>query len=91
MQRTWSEQASTTGPGVFYDTVGGSLIGLKNSGLAAATTCLSGGLSANAYADTRSDPPVGDGYYYLVRARNSCADGGFGAGRESLGSLTCAP
>jgi YVTN family beta-propeller protein len=88
---SWSEQASTTGPGVFYDTVGGSLIGLKNSGLAAATTCLSGGLSANAYADTRSDPPVGDGYYYLVRARNSCADGGFGAGRESLGSLTCAP
>ncbi|HEV8375685.1 MAG TPA: hypothetical protein VGR38_05550 [Candidatus Polarisedimenticolia bacterium] len=48
-------------------------------------------MSVSGFSDGRPNPPVGDGYYYLTRARNSCADGGFGAGRSSLNSLTCAP
>ena len=88
---TWDEQASVTGPGVFYDVVGGSLLVLRASGLTTATGCLSGDLTLNAYDDARADPAVGDGYYYLIRARNSCADGGFGPGRTGLNSLACAP
>ena len=88
---SWDEQATATGPGVTYNAVGGSLLALHASGLSAATSCLSGNLSVSGFSDGRPNPPVGDGYYYLTRARNSCADGGFGAGRSSLNSLTCAP
>ncbi len=31
----------------------------------------------------------GDGFYYLVRAENSCATGGLGPGREALDPLDC--
>ena len=89
-QLSWTEQATATGPGILYDTAGGSLSALRSSGLAA-TSCLAGSLSASSTQDARPDPPTGEGYYYLVRARNSCGDGGFGAGREALGSLSCAP
>jgi DNA-binding beta-propeller fold protein YncE len=88
---SWDEQASLTGPGVVYNAVGGSLLALRASGLVAATTCLSGDLTLNGFDDSRANPPVGDGYYYLTRARNSCADGGFGSGRAVLNALTCAP
>ena len=87
----WDDQASATGPGVVYDVVGGSLLALRASGLASSTGCLSGDLSVSAYDDARPDPPIGDGYYYLARSRNICADGGFGPGRTGLDTLTCAP
>ena len=90
-QLGWDEQATATGPGVNYEVVGGLLTGLRSAGLAAATSCLAGGLVANAYDDARPIPPIGDGYYYLTRARNSCAEGGFGPGRGTLGVLSCAP
>jgi len=80
---------SATGPGVAYDAVGGSLLTLPASGLVASTACLSGDLTTNSYGDSRPDPPVGDGYYYLVRAENSCASGGFGPGRAPLDPLSC--
>jgi hypothetical protein len=34
---------------------------------------------------------VGDGYYYLVRARKPCGNGGFGAGRAAMEALACSP
>jgi len=87
----WDEQATLSGPGVGYEVVGGSLLALRFSGLASATSCLSGSLTANAFDDPQAAPPVGDGYYYLTRARNSCADGGFGPGRGALAALACSP
>jgi hypothetical protein len=89
-QVSWDEQASAEGPGVIDDAVGGSLVALHASGWGAATR-LSGGLTTPAWVDSRPDPPVGDGYFYLTRARNSCAEAGFGPGREALDSLHCAP
>ena len=86
---SWDSQASAIGPGVVYQAVGGDLDALHASGLAAATGCLSGDLTANGYDDTRPDPAAGEGYFYLVRAMNSCASGGFGAGRDSLNALAC--
>ena len=88
---TWDEQATATGPGVVYDTVGGNLSALPVSGLNPTTTsCLSGDLTTNSATDSRPSPPVGDGYFYLARARNTCATGGFGLGRSSLDPLSCA-
>jgi hypothetical protein len=86
----WDEQATSDGPGMTYDTAGGSLLALRASGWAA-VSCLAGGLATNAFVDSRPDPPVGDGYFYLTRAVNSCAEGGFGPRRDALESLTCAP
>jgi len=89
---TWDEEATATGPGVVYDAVGGTLSALRASGLNTTTTsCLSGSLTTNSDTDSRPDPPPGDGYFYLARARNVCASGGFGAGRPSLDTLSCGP
>jgi hypothetical protein len=90
-QAAWDEQGTQAGPGVNYELVGGSLAQLRSSGLVSATSCLAGGLTSNVYSDVRPAPPVGDGYYYLIQALNSCAEGGFGAGRAALSALACSP
>jgi DNA-binding beta-propeller fold protein YncE len=85
----WTDQSPVTGPGVRYDVAAGSVLDLRVLGLAPATACLIGDL-ADAFADDPGlAPAVGDGRYYLVRARNSCASPGFGPGRESLAALAC--
>jgi YVTN family beta-propeller protein len=90
-QLSWDEQATASGPGVNYEIAGGSLLELRSSGLVSATSCLTGGLTGTNYDDSRPVPPLGDGSYYLTRARNSCADAGFGPGREALDAVTCSP
>jgi DNA-binding beta-propeller fold protein YncE/mono/diheme cytochrome c family protein len=88
----WDDQSSRTGVGaVLYDVVGGSISDLRTSGLTSATSCLAGDVQPPAYDDTRAAPPVGEGYFYLTRARNSCGSGGFGPGQSSLDALTCSP
>jgi len=69
--------------------VSGSLSVLSTSGLAAATSCLASGLTTPFYDDARPNPLPGDGWFYLVRARNSCASGTFGPGREIIDTLVC--
>lgn len=32
------------------------------------------------WVDARNDPATGDGYFYLIRSRNICGDGSYGAG-----------
>ena len=85
----WTEQASVAGPSVRYDVAGGLLSELRSLGLAAATSCLAGDLDVAEHEDSRSDPAVGDGYFYLVRAENPCAVAGFGSGRETVDPLIC--
>jgi YVTN family beta-propeller protein len=86
----WDGQASAPGVGaVLYDVAGGILSELRVSGLAASTACLAGGLGAPSYDDTRPDPPIGEGYFYLSRATNACGSGGFGPGLEAIDPLTC--
>ena len=71
-----------------YDVLGGSLSGLRSSGLAA-TSCVVGGLAQPAYDDARPAASPGDGWYYLVRGINACGPGSAGPGRESLAALAC--
>jgi len=84
---TWDDQSALTGPGVRYDVAAGRLSALQISGLQAAMSCLAGGLLGATYSDARSDPPPGDGYFYLTRADDVCGNGTFGS--ASVDALTC--
>ncbi len=86
---TWNPQAGATGPGVRYEIAGGTLSQLRTAGIGPATACLAGDLAAASFLDARADPPVGEGYYYLTRAGNSCSAGTFGPGRAGPDSLDC--
>jgi hypothetical protein len=67
----------------------GTLSALRAQGLDLATGCLAGDLASPVYYDASPLPPARDGYFYLVRSRNSCASPGFG--RAAIDDLACSP
>ncbi len=76
----WDSQAATAGPATAYTVVTGDIAALRvNDGFASACT-LRQGLGAGEITDAGPDPPAGSGYYYLVRAENTCRAGTFGDG-----------
>jgi len=78
----WDSQSVETGDGTVHDVVSGELsLLLAEAGFDSACT-LAAGVMESRVTDARADPPAGDGYFYLVRARNSCADGTFGDGTD---------
>jgi hypothetical protein len=85
---TWDEQSATAGPSMRYEVVGGGLSELRASGVGVAS-CVASDLPMASFDDLRSDPPEGDGYFYLIRATNPCGVSVLGPGREALDSLTC--
>jgi len=87
---TWDAQVSLDATPVTYEVAGALLSTLPGSGVGAAA-CLSGSLPVAEWDDARPDPPAGDGYYYLIRARKPCGNGGFGAGRAAMEALACSP
>jgi hypothetical protein len=74
----WSSQASTAGSGTVYDLVSGGLSALRAEGGYGAASCVADDHTGAAYDDMRADPTAGDGYYYLIRAENSCATASYG-------------
>jgi YVTN family beta-propeller protein len=86
----WDALPSHDGQAVVYDVAGGLLSSLPSSGFDGAG-CLSGALSSPAWLDPRANPPVGNGTYYLVRARKACGTGSFGAASKVPDALVCAP
>lgn len=62
-----------------YEVGTGALSQLRSSGTFDAGTCLASSLVSRQYVDARPTPPVGDGYYYLGRARNACFAGSYGS------------
>jgi hypothetical protein len=77
--------------GVVYDVVSSTLSDLSLNGTGTAA-CLSSNGSSTGYVDDRPGPAQDDGYYYLIRARNSCGSGTFGygsAGVERVPTATC--
>src|SRR5262249_25243268 len=68
---TWDDQTALVGATLFYEVAGGSLQALHTTGTGGSASCLAGDLSAPSWNDGRGDPPPGDGFYYLIRARNS--------------------
>jgi len=84
---TWDGQGSLVGPETTYDLVSGPLPGGPGFSFTS-STCLqpSGGTT---YTDARPDPAVGTGYWYLVRARNSCGVGTYGSGQQDTSIPPC--
>ncbi len=82
---TWDSQAATIGSGALYDVATGLLSDLHGAGGLGAATCLGSGLAVNAVADGR-DPAAGDGFYYVVRSRNACGIGTYGASTLDTGA-----
>ena len=75
------------GSGTRYDVLSGVMSRVRTVGFAE-MYCLSGGLTAGAYNDTLPAPPPGRIRYYLVRAKNNCADGTLGTvGRDAPGDV----
>jgi YVTN family beta-propeller protein len=85
----WDELASSAGPSMRYELLGGDLSDLRALEISTATGCVAGDLADPQFDDTRPAPAAGEGLYYLVRGRNVCDVGATGAGRESLDPLTC--
>jgi DNA-binding beta-propeller fold protein YncE len=86
---SWSALVPADGAPVFYDVAGGSLSSVPGSGFTSAA-CLAGVLPGTSWTDARPNPPMGNGYYYLVRGRKSCGAGSFGSG-SGPDALTCSP
>ncbi|HKY31273.1 MAG TPA: M1 family aminopeptidase [Candidatus Polarisedimenticolia bacterium] len=72
----WPEEGS--GQAVTYEVIRGTLSALRASGGIAGAACLASGLTGLEMTDTE-EPAGGDGYHYLVRARNACGAGPLGA------------
>ena len=77
-QLTWTAQAQ----GAIYDVVVGSLSAMAiNAGVTDAS-CTAQNLSQPSWSGTQAKLAVGDGYYYLVRARNACGVGDYGSNSD---------
>ena len=73
----WGSMSHAAGPGTVYDLVRGAVSDLRSSGSIATAACVAAGTAATSFTETLT-PAAGDGYYYVVRARNACGSGGWG-------------
>jgi hypothetical protein len=76
----WDSQAASTGPGTTYDVAAGSVA--TSGQFVDLSGCLGSSGTATTYQDPLFEPPVDQFYWYLVRARNSCAVGTYGSGSD---------
>jgi len=75
----WVSQASTAGSGTVYDGADGFLDELTADGGFDRAACLLSGAGEPPVSDPGADPPSSRGRYFLVRGRNVCATGTWGA------------
>jgi len=75
---SWNSQLYQAGFETVYDLTSGILDGSGGINSASAT-CLQSGFGSTSYSDLRADPALGTGYWYLARAKNSCATSTYGA------------
>jgi hypothetical protein len=71
---TWTVEPAAAS----YDVVSSTLSDLRAHG-ASSGSCLTSEIAVTSATDARPDPAAGDGYYYLVRARDVCGRGTYGA------------
>ena len=86
---SWDGQSALTGPETSYDVASGYFTGGQGFGVVP-SACLQGG-GGIGYTDNRTDPAVGQGFWYLVRGRNSCGMGSFGSGARDASVTSCDP
>ncbi|MCZ6670821.1 MAG: hypothetical protein O6947_07310, partial [Acidobacteria bacterium] len=78
VQLQWIDMGPVAGFGTRYDIASGSLTTLSG-GTPFADACLLDGGNSPTYQDDRVLTP-GGGFFYLIRAENSCGQGDFGSG-----------
>ncbi|MCP3981530.1 MAG: hypothetical protein GY716_19705 [bacterium] len=69
------------GVGFDYDVASGLLSDLRSEGGVDSASCLGDDNTENLQHDDR-EPPVGDGFYYVVREDGTCDDGTYGASSD---------
>jgi hypothetical protein len=80
VELSWDSLDPVVGRAAVYDVVRGTLSELRADLGFARASCLAVGILDTPYVDSTGAPPPGDGSYYLVRGRDSCAEGSFGDG-----------
>jgi len=75
---TWIDQTLSAGPGTSYEPASGMVL-LPTGGVDLGSGVCLGPVASPPFVDTRPDPDVSFGYWYLIRARNSCGVGTFGS------------
>jgi len=75
----WDSQGATAGTGTRYDIFSGriSLLGAPVPNFASGS-CLSNDDNAPSFDYVGPPPPVGDAFYFLIRAQNSCGTASYG-------------
>jgi hypothetical protein len=74
---SWVSQAGAAGPGTNYDLVSGTLG--PSAGINFSTASCLQSAAATSYSDSRPGPTAGFAFWYLARARNSCATATYGS------------
>jgi hypothetical protein len=91
---SWADQAPAAGSGTVYDVFSGRAIALRPAGDFSAGTCWSDDLAATFLDYLGPDPPVGDAFYFMLRAQNACP-GGTGTygtpNRDATAALSAGP
>lgn len=77
-QLSWASLDGVVGSSAVYDLVSGTLDTLRQDQGFTTAACRTTNVADTPYVDTFPDPPEGQGYYYLIRGRNTCASGTFG-------------
>ena len=78
---SWSALAREAGNGTVYDAVRGDLAGLRATGSIGSASCLGAPTTAALRTDAQLPAPDA-GFYYVVRARNTCGAGSWGDARS---------
>jgi hypothetical protein len=83
----WDSEGAVVGPETTYDLVSGTFGPSSGIGFATAI-CLQSDGGSN-YSDTRPDPALTTGFWYLSRAHNPCGMGTYGTATRDLGIPSC--
>ena len=82
----WDDAFPAAG-GDVYDIFSGRLLLLRNNpGHFSTGACFASDLFFNAWDITSAIPPAGDGFYFIVRARNTCGTGTYGSALRDQGA-----
>ena len=84
----WDGQGALVGVETVYDLASGALS--PGSGFSfTPNSCLLTGSSSASFSETRPDPGVDSGFWYLARARNSCGTGTYGNPVRDTSIVAC--
>ena len=83
----WNGQGTLVGPETVYDLASGTIVSGTLVNFSGAACVLEGG--GTSFSDTRSDPAIGQAYWYLARGENSCGVGTYGTSQQDTSISAC--